>query len=87
MGTEILKLPLKEESGNKMNGNRFNIKYRIFKRERVRESKESTSIVPKQKSELAKNQLELSWDNTLLDESYVSIIGRGDVKRVGASFS
>lgn len=76
MGTEILKLPLKEESGNKMNGNRFNIKYRIFKRERVRESKESTSIVPKQKSELAKNQLELSWDNTLLDESYVSIIGR-----------
>lgn len=76
MGTKILKLPLKEESGNKMNGNRFNIKYRIFKRERVRESKESKSIVPKQKSELAKNQLELSWDNTLLDESYVSIIGR-----------
>ncbi len=63
-----------------MNGNQFNITYRIFKRERVRESKESTSIMPKQKNDLAKNQLELSWNNSLLDTSYVSIIGRAMLK-------
>lgn len=71
-----MKITVEEERGNEMGGNQFNIKYRIFKRERVRESKESTSIIPKQKSNLEKNQLELSWDNTLLDVSYVSIIGR-----------
>lgn len=80
MGASVLKLPLEEKRGNIMNGNRFNIKYRIFKRERVRQSKESITIVPKQRSDLLKNQLELSWDNTLLDESYVSIIGRVTLK-------
>lgn len=75
-GSLNFKITVEEERGNKMGGNQFNIKYRIFKRERVRESKESTSIISKQKSNLDKNQLELGWDNSLLDTSYVSIIGR-----------
>lgn len=59
-----------------MGDKRFDIKCRIFKRERVRENKTSLVIVPKTEENSKKNQIELSWDNQYLQVSHLSIVGR-----------
>ena len=63
-----------------MEMNQFNINYRIFKKERVKNNDRSLLIVPKQKEVGTFNQLELSWNNEFLEKTYISIVGRVTVK-------
>lgn len=60
--------------------NQFNINYRIFKKERVKNNDRSLLIIPKNQEKGTFNQLELSWKNEFLEETYVSIVGRVTVK-------
>lgn len=63
-----------------MEDNKFHIKSRIFKRERVRENRNSLVIVSKRKEEANKNQIELSFKNPSLEPSHLFIVGRVMVK-------
>ncbi|MGF2142406.1 hypothetical protein DFR54_105121 [Vagococcus fluvialis] len=63
-----------------MEDNKFQIKSRIFKRERVRENRNNLVIVSKRKEEANKNQIELSFKNPSLEPSHLFIVGRVMVK-------
>lgn len=63
-----------------MEDNRFQIKSRIFKRERVRENRNNLVIVSKRKEDVNRNQIELSFKNPSLETSHLSIVGRVMVK-------
>ena len=54
----------------------YNITYRIFKRERVRVTKQDLEILPKkiENTKEMKNQIEFSWQNDYLETSHLSIV-------------
>lgn len=54
----------------------YQIDCRIFKRERIKPSKENIIIIPGQSKKVEKNQLEFSWQASGVDSSYVAVACR-----------
>ena len=53
-----------------MSKNLFEIKSRIFKKERIRDDKNDLIIIPNKKTVSNRNQLELSWHNIALESAH-----------------
>ena len=59
-----------------MSKNLFEIKSRIFKKERIRDDKNDLIIIPNKKTVSNRNQLELSWHNIALESAHLTIVGK-----------
>ena len=59
-----------------MSKNLFEIKCRIFKKERIRDDKNDLIIIPNKKTVSNRNQLELSWHNIALESAHLTIVGK-----------